>query len=122
MGTCMESLRLSVPAFILPFLFLYQPSLLEFPTISVDMLVATFLVSTSTLAFLFGFFGYFINQLSMVNRVIFIVVAGVGVWGLVMNDHSLMSVHLGVLVLVMAFLVRRGRSQFLGACRPARRG
>lgn len=111
MGTCMESLRLSVPAFILPFLFLYQPSLLEFPALSVGMAVTTFLVSTSTLAFLFGFFGYFINQLSMVNRVIFIVVAGVGVWGLVMNDHSLMSVHLGVLVLVVAFLVWQAGSR-----------
>lgn len=105
MGTAMESFRLSVPAFILPFLFLYQPSLLDFPTLSMEMLIATAIVCTATLAFLFGFFGYLFESLSRTLRVLFLATASLGIWGLIANDHLLMSVHVGALAVLIAVCI-----------------
>lgn len=103
----MESLRLSVPAFILPFLFLYQPTLLAFPDVSWEMAVVTLLVLTSTGSFLFGFFGFFLGHLSWGIRAAFIFVACLGIAGLIHANHIYSAIHLLSLAVMMALCRRR---------------
>lgn len=105
-GAIIESVRLSIPAFLLPFLFLYQPSLLAFPEVSWEMLWVTVVVMSSTLAFLFAFLGVYLSVLSALMRLAFLVVASIGMWGLIVNDTRVIASHvvtMGALVAMNIF-------------------
>jgi TRAP transporter 4TM/12TM fusion protein len=108
-GTAKESMRISLPTFIIPFAFVYNADLLVFPHVTwagISALVTTLLVMAG---FSVTFFGYLRKQLTLVERVVF---GGASLFGFVyIINHSavmlLISIGLGSAALLWVNLRAR---------------
>lgn len=63
--TCLDSLKLASPTFIVPFAFVYRPELMSFPNFSVDLFLALMEVMALQFIFAVGMFGYCFRHLAV---------------------------------------------------------
>ncbi len=76
--TCLESLKLVLPAFVVPFAFIYHPSLLAFPEVSWALLLAVLGVVVVQWNASVALYGYLGGRLGWVERAAFAGAAALG--------------------------------------------
>lgn len=67
--TCFRALRLAFVGIVIPFVFIFNPALLEFPKITLPVLAAFALALASLVLLAASFWGWLINPLSAYERV-----------------------------------------------------
>ena len=101
MKTAFNATRLAIAAFIIPYIFAFNPAMLFINTTVMDVVLV---VVTSTLGMLsisIGMIGYFIKDMSLPFR--FLCVAG----GLLMIYPGTVTDLIGVAILVGIFLIEK---------------
>lgn len=121
MITAVEAMKLAVVAFIVPFVFVYNPVLLDFPNISTSLLVSTAIAIVSTFALSVSLYGYFLQPLNLVMRLLFGVVALAGFLYIATVQLALLLTGLGLLaaVILRAWLGARQQATAALAAAPA---
>jgi TRAP transporter 4TM/12TM fusion protein len=117
LGTARESLKISVPTFIIPFAFIFNPALLTFPKVSVASLIA-FLLTTITMLFAsIAFYGFFLRKLNTIERTCFGISAVLSLLYLIMHVSYLLPISLvlgalGILwILIGTFRIAPARAE-----------
>jgi TRAP-type uncharacterized transport system fused permease subunit len=83
LASAMESMKMALNLLIIPFAFVYNPSLLEFPKLSWNMLAVVLTVLYLQWTVSVACYGHFRRTLSIWERAAFVVVSLVGFAGLV---------------------------------------
>ena len=105
LGTARESLRIALPTFIIPFAFIFNPSLLTFPKVSVASLIA-FLLTTITMLFAsIAFYGFFLRKLNIVERTCFGISATLALLYLILHISYFLPISIGLSVLVILWIL-----------------
>lgn len=104
--TSWEAMKLSIVAFIIPFVFVYNPSLLDFPRISANFLSATGVAIISTFALSVTLYGYFLQTLSGVKRALFGLATATGFLYVASSQFALLLICIGTLAFVIAWTWR----------------
>ncbi len=105
-----QSLKIAVPMFILPFVFVYNPALLEFPRVSwaLAFVVALVLLVQALLAS--AQFGYLFRHLSGFERTFLFLVAAAGFVALLADGVTSKVVFAAVALLIGVYLYWTGRT------------
>lgn len=104
--TAWEALRLTLPIFLVPFAFIYHPALLEFPRVSVAMLVAIGACVVFQLVSSVALYGYFFRTpLNVVERGAFALAALIGATYLVAPRPVYLWVFLAAVVIEVLWVV-----------------
>ncbi len=103
--TALDAMKLSLLTFIIPFAFVYNPSLMAFPHLTWDVVppLASLLVLQATTAF--ACYGFCFRRLGALQRIAFAVVSAVGFAGLV-DKGITVNIVFGLLVAVMLVWIR----------------
>jgi TRAP transporter 4TM/12TM fusion protein len=96
LGTARESLKISVPTFIIPFAFIFNPALLTFPKVSSTSLIAFFLTTLTMLYASIAFYGFFLRKLNTIERAAFGISAILALLYLIMHVSYLLPMSLGL--------------------------
>lgn len=99
-GSCWHTMVLSATAFFLPFAFIYNPALLDFPDLSWALIMPSIVTVFATFALAVATYGYFRTRLGPVRRGLFGVAVAAGL-GYVMHVEALWLVAF-VLLLTLA--------------------
>jgi TRAP transporter 4TM/12TM fusion protein len=99
-NTCFRALRLAFVGIVIPFVFIFNPALLEFPKITLPMLAAFGLALASLVLLAASFWGWLVNPLNVFERVV-LAVAGF----VLLAAAALKRVDLVVVGIVLAALV-----------------
>jgi len=83
MATAMESMKMALNLLIIPFAFVYNPSLMAFPHLSWDMVVPILTVLYLQWTVSVVCYGHFLRALTHLERLAFLIVTFVGFAGLV---------------------------------------
>ena len=105
LGTAKESLRIALPTFLIPYIFIFNPELLEFPKVS--WLSVWSFVATLMAMFVFsvGLFGYFRKKLSCLERLVAFACAYLGMWYLLNHSFILLAGFLGLSAILIVWIV-----------------
>jgi len=98
--TCFRALKLAFIGLVVPYVFIFNPVLLEFPRITLPVLVAFGLLVAGLMLLSASFWGWLVNPLSAYDRVV-LVVAGftlLGAAALKRADLAALGLALGGLV------------------------
>ncbi len=87
--TAMSGLRLAIAAFIIPYIFVLNPSLLLIDTTLVDVLFISLTALIGMFAICVGLSGYFIKEVSKIEQLLFLVA------GLSLMNHNLYTYIIG---------------------------
>jgi TRAP transporter 4TM/12TM fusion protein len=99
MKTSLESMKIAGPTFITPFIFVYNPSLLEFPRISMNGLYILSMTLLVQFIFCIGLVGYFRRPLNFIERIAAVIFASLGVAYLITHLKILL-----ILFLLLSFI------------------
>jgi TRAP transporter 4TM/12TM fusion protein len=108
-GTTKEAMKIALPTFIIPFSFVYNPDLLVFPNVTFDGIfafVATMLVMAG---FSVTSFGYFMRDLSWMERVIFGCVTILGFIYLIQHSTVMLTAFLGLITAMALWVIVSSR-------------
>ena len=111
--SAIESLKLALPAFIVPFAFAFDERLLEFPNISPGGLKALFVTCLITVILSIGMNGFFLRPLNIIERIVAIIIAAVGMFYLFSNLGTILIIFLGLNVagaICVLFSVKRAKA------------
>lgn len=110
--TAIEAMKLSLVAFIIPFVFVFNPQLLDFPNLSIDLFAATAMAIASTFALSVALYGYFLHRLNTWKRALFGIAAISGFLYVASSQSVLLAVFLGSLTmgLVWSWMQSRPRT------------
>jgi TRAP-type uncharacterized transport system fused permease subunit len=97
---CFRALRLAFIGIVVPYVFIFNPVLLEFPRITLPVLVAFSLAFASLVMLSAAFWGWLVNPLKVYERV---VLAASGI--LMLAAAALDRIDLAVVALALAGLV-----------------
>ena len=105
LGTARESLRIALPTFLIPYIFIWNPELLEFPKMS--WLAVWSFVATLMAMFVFtvALFGFFKRRLSTLERIASLICASLGMWYLLNHSLLLLAAFLGCSVILILWIV-----------------
>jgi len=95
LGTAREALKLAVPTFVIPYAFIFNPSLLEFPKISVSALIAFLLTFLVMLCCSVTIYGFFLRRIKIMERILFGVSSVLGISYLITNGTYHLAMFLG---------------------------
>ncbi len=117
-ATAIESLKLVAPTFVIPFAFIYHPSLLAFPEVSLATVppVAAVIAAQWTMAV--AGHGHFLHHLSRLERGATAATAVVGVAVLVQPNPMYLVAFVGLAAVMAAWLALAGRRMRRQAGRP----
>ncbi|MCB2187806.1 MAG: TRAP transporter fused permease subunit [Deltaproteobacteria bacterium] len=80
LGTALESMRIAIPTFLIPYLFIYQKTLLVFPDIS-WLTVWDFFMALLCMFFMsLGLFGFLVRRFHPVERLVAYGICFLGMW------------------------------------------
>ncbi len=110
--TCFRALRLAFVGIVIPFVFIFNPALLEFPRITLPVLATFGLALASLVLLAASFWGWLVNPLSIFERV---VLAGAGfvllaAAALKRADLVAVGIVLGALVWAWQWWLRQRRA------------
>jgi TRAP-type uncharacterized transport system fused permease subunit len=86
LGTAVEALKLSIPTFLIPFAFIYNPDLLIFPKVTLAGYGAFIIVFLAMFWLAVALHGFFLRRLRVIERLVSVLVSLFGMWYLI--DHS----------------------------------
>lgn len=101
--TCFRALKLAFIGLVVPFVFIFNPALLEFPRITLPVLLAFGLVVTSLVLLSASFWGWFVNPLRAYDRVALAVAGFILLGAAALKRADLMAVGLALGGLVWAW-------------------
>ena len=96
LGTARESLKISIPTFIIPFAFIFNPSLLTFPKVTAASLTAFFLTILTMILASITLYGFFLRKLSLMERTCFGISAILALSYLITHGSYLLPASLGL--------------------------
>ena len=109
LGTARESLRIALPTFLVPYIFIFNKELLEFPRMSwaggwvfLVTLMAMFMFSVAL-------FGFLKRKLSWLERIAALVSAAWGIWYLFSHSLTLLAAFLGCSILLIFWAIITGK-------------
>jgi TRAP transporter 4TM/12TM fusion protein len=100
--TCAQSMKLAATTFIIPFAFVYNPSLMAFPHASLHMLAAVVEVLVIQFTSSFFLYAWCFRNLNRWEQAGFGVVTGLGYWAMISPLPRDALVSLGAMLLMMA--------------------
>ncbi len=113
--TCVEALKLAGPTFLTPFIFIYNPCILEFPEVTthgVYMLIISFLVQ---IALGVGLVGFLRRKLNLLERLLFIATALCGLAYLFGHNIVLLIVFWALYLAAVFWVAVLGAGKRAGA-------
>lgn len=112
---CFRALKLAFIGLVVPYVFIFNPVLLEFPRISLPLLVAFGLVLAALVLLSASFWGWLVNPLSVYDRVALAAAGFILVVAAALNRADLMGAGLvlGGLVLARQWFKRRRSASVL---------
>ena len=110
---CIRALKLAFIGLIVPYVFILNPVLLEFPRISLPLLVALGLTVASLVSLSASFWGWLVNPLRVYDRVLLAVAGFILMAAAALNRADLMGVGLALGGLVGAWQWFKGRRRVL---------
>ena len=114
MGTARESLRIALPTFLIPYIFIFNHELLEFPRMSWAAFWAFVATLMAMFMFSLGLFGFFKRRLSWLERIAAFVCAAFGMWYLFSHSLILVAAFLGFSIVLIFWVALTGK-RFAGA-------
>lgn len=109
LGTARESLRIALPTFFVPYIFIFNEELLKFPHMSwagVWAFTATLMVM---FMFSVGLFGFLKKKLSWVERIAALISTSMGLLYLLNHSLILLALFLGCSMVLISWAVLTGR-------------
>ena len=113
--TCFRALKLAFIGIVVPYVFIFNPALLEFPRITLPVLLAFGLVVAGLVLLSASFWGWLVNPLSAYDRLV-LAVAGfflLGAAALKRADLMAMGLALGGVVWAWQWFKKRRRAPVL---------
>jgi TRAP transporter 4TM/12TM fusion protein len=112
-GTAQESMKIALPTFIIPFVFIYNPDLLSFPGVTIAGLIAFVLTLLVMITFEVTMHGFFIRKLQLIERLAFGITTFLGLCYLLNHTVSYLTgfLGLGVVASLWVFLSQRRRQK-----------
>ncbi len=101
MKTAFNATRLAIAAFIIPYIFAFNPAMLFIDTTALDVALVVITATLGMLSISIGMIGYFIKDMNVIFRVL--CVAG----GLLMIYPGTVTDIIGVAILVGVFLIEK---------------
>jgi TRAP-type uncharacterized transport system fused permease subunit len=111
-SSCWQTVVLSAPAFFLPFAFVYNPALLEFPHLSWALVMPSIVTVLATFALAVATFGHFRTRLGLIQRSLFGITVLVGlayVVTLMVLWLAAFAVLLSIAVIFATFMLHPAR-------------
>jgi len=105
LGTARESLRIALPTFFVPYIFIFNPGLLEFPHMSWTGFWAFVATLMAMFMFSLGLFGFLKRRLSSLERMAALFCAGLGMWYLFSHSLILVAAFLGCSIVLVFWAV-----------------
>ena len=98
MGTAVESLRIALPSFFVPFAFVFNPDLLVFPKITALGMTCFLMVLLTEFYLTVALYGYFLRKLNGIERSFFAVSSAMMMYSLVWHRASaqLLAIFIGI--------------------------
>lgn len=110
LGTAKESLKISIPTFLIPYAFIYNSDLLVFPRVTLAGIWAFALVLSCMFFLGICLFGFFIRRLSPVERLCALVVSLLGMWHLINHSLVFLVLYLALGAVLLAWIcLTRGK-------------
>jgi TRAP transporter 4TM/12TM fusion protein len=88
LGTTVESLRIALPSFFVPFAFVFNADLLMFPKVTALGLIAFFMVLLTEVYLTIALYGYFLRKLNVIERSFFAVSSALMMYYLIVHHAS----------------------------------
>jgi len=102
-GTCLESMKMSLVLFFLPFAFIWAPSILSFPDVSLKTLFIVLGIMLASVALAMAIYGYFMSKLYVWERLLL----AIGVGGVVAYLYYKNPLLIALLAVLLAFITIR---------------
>jgi TRAP-type uncharacterized transport system fused permease subunit len=114
LGTARESLRIALPTFFVPYIFIFNKELLEFPHMT--WAGAWVFLATLMAMFMFsvGLFGFLKRKLSWLERIAAVVSAILGIWYLFSHSLTLLAAFLSCSIVLILWAVITGKRLTVG--------
>jgi TRAP-type uncharacterized transport system fused permease subunit len=115
--TCFRALRLAFVGIVIPYVFIFNPALLEFPNLTLPVLAAFTLALVSLVLLAAGFWGWLVNPLHVYDRLILAAAGFILLGAAALKRPDLAAAGLVLAALVWAwqwFRRRRGVPAFVG--------
>lgn len=100
--TCAQAMKLAATTFIIPFAFVYNPSLMAFPHATLGMLAAVVEVLVIQFTSSFFLYSWCFRNLSRWEQVGFGIATGLGYWAMISPAARAALVSLGAMLLMVA--------------------
>jgi TRAP transporter 4TM/12TM fusion protein len=101
--TCFRALRLAFVGIVIPFVFIFNPALLEFPKITLPVLAAFTLAVVSLVLLAASFWGWLVNPLHIYDRLILAAAGFILLGAAALQRADLTGVGLALAALVWAW-------------------
>lgn len=111
-STAMDSLKIALTTFIIPFAFVFYPELMTFPNLTWAVVPAILIVVAFQWTVSIASYGYLFRTLAGWERAVFAVAAFAGFMGMAYRDNTYYSVH-AALFIGMAMILFMTRSRGL---------
>ncbi len=110
LGTARDSLKISIPTFLIPFVFIYNSDLLIFPNVTLAGMWA-FAATLSCMFFLgICLFGFFLRRLNPLERCLALAISILGMWYLVGHSGLVLTIYLVIGAALLAWIRFSGRT------------
>jgi len=115
LGTTVDSMKLMLTTFIIPFAFAYHPELLQFPNIGWDVIPPLLLIITLQFTTSVACYGYFFVRLSFLDRLLFTVLTLVGLFLLIgWSEREALFAAVSALVALWRIMAIRKQAKLKG--------
>lgn len=120
LGTAIEAMKLSLPTFIIPFVFVYNPDMLGFPNVNLTGLLVFFFTIIIQCTMAFSLYGYAFRVLNRLERVGFAGISVAGLFYLFFHNHTLLVLTAaGSAGLIVWLLITRRKERIKALNHPA---
>ena len=111
LGTALDSMKLMLTTFIIPFAFCYHPQLLKFPNIGWEVLPPIALILVLQITTSVACYGYFLIRLTWIDRYIFALFTIAGLFLLInWSQIELLWVAVILVVIILRLIVHKHRA------------
>ena len=111
LGTALDSMKLMLTTFIIPFAFCYHPQLLKFPNIGWDVLPPIALILVLQITTSVACYGYFLIRLTWIDRYMFALFTIAGLFLLInWSQIELLGVAVILVIIILRLIVLKHRA------------
>ena len=111
LGTALDSMKLMLTTFIIPFAFCYHPQLLKFPNIGWEVLPPIALILVLQITTSVACYGYFLIRLTWIDRYMFALFTIAGLFLLInWSQIELLGVAVILVIIILRLIVLKHRA------------